>query len=183
MEHPSAAGPAAGPAVGPAAGAALSIREPLPGEADAIAGVQNTAWAETYAGRVPESFYDEAARERRRGMWEGLLASSELAEGRRIARVAAVDGAPVGVALSGPCTEAHAARDEQLFILYVLAAHQGRGLGGALLEAVLGGRPAQLWVAEGNTRALGFYRRHGFALDGGAELDESFGPRELRMVR
>lgn len=179
MEHPSAAEPAAEPAVEPVA----RIREPLPGEADALAGVQTTCWAETYAGRVPETFYDEAARERRRGMWDGLLASAELAEGRRTARAAVVDGALVGVALAGPCVEAQAARDEQLFILYVLAAHQGRGLGGALLEAVLGDRPAQLWVAEGNTRALGFYRHQGFAHDGATELDESFGPRELRMVR
>ncbi|GAA3281843.1 hypothetical protein [Nesterenkonia halobia] len=103
MEHPPAAEPV------------IRIREPLPGEADALAGVQTTCWAETYAGRVPETFYDEAARERRRGMWDGLLASAEL--------------------------------------------------------------------TEGNTRALGFYRHQGFAHDGATELDESFGPRELRMVR
>lgn len=183
MEHPPDAERADDPAADPAAEPVIRIREPRPDEAAAIAAVHTTCWAETYAGRVSETFYDEAARERRRGMWDGLLASSELAEGRRIARVAVVDGALVGVALAGPCGEAHAVRDEQLFILYVLAAHQRRGLGGALLEAVLRDRPAQLWVAEGNTRALDFYRRHGFALDGATELDESFGPRELRMVR
>jgi GNAT superfamily N-acetyltransferase len=47
---------------------------------------------------------------------------------------------------------------------YVAPAHQGRGVGGALLEHVVRAREGRLlvgtWAAAG--WAIGFYRRHGF---------------------
>lgn len=54
--------------------------------------------------------------------------------------------------------------------LYVLPDAQGRGLGTALLEAVLRPEdPAYLWLIHGNDAARRFYERHGFA-----DLGEDF---------
>ncbi|MDX3003067.1 hypothetical protein PWY87_15370 [Kribbella solani] len=56
-------------------------------------------------------------------------------------------------------------------------------LGGRLLEVGVGERAAYLWVFEGNERALGFYRRHGFVPDGATHHDDYFDLGEIRLVR
>ena len=38
-----------------------------------------------------------------------------------------------------------------------------------------------LWVADPNPRAQAFYRKHGFASDGSAQVED--GVREIPMVR
>jgi ribosomal protein S18 acetylase RimI-like enzyme len=71
-----------------------------------------------------------------------------------------------------------------LWGLYLLASHQGLGLGRQLLEAALGSRAASLWVAAGNSRAIGFYRRFGFEPDGAEDRLASWEDLpEIRMVR
>ncbi len=52
-----------------------------------------------------------------------------------------------------------------------------------LLEAVLPSTSAHLWVLRGNDRAIAFYRKVGFDLDGAAKHDPRLGAEELRMVR
>ena len=69
-------------------------------------------------------------------------------------------------------------------MLYVLREHHGSGAGQALLDAVLGEEPAQLWVAEANPRAIRFYERNGFRADGATLTDPAVEDlREIRMVR
>jgi ribosomal protein S18 acetylase RimI-like enzyme len=48
--------------------------------------------------------------------------------------------------------------------MYVLPGYQGRGIGAALLAAVLRSMPseAELWVFESNAGAIRFYERNGF---------------------
>jgi ribosomal protein S18 acetylase RimI-like enzyme len=52
--------------------------------------------------------------------------------------------------------------------LYVDAAHQGSGVGAALLDAACAAAEGMLWLYtwEQNTRALRFYERHGFVAVG-----------------
>ncbi|WP_179861224.1 hypothetical protein [Kocuria marina] len=45
---------------------ALTIRLPEPDDAPALAAVHVRSWRETYAGMLPERFYDETAQWRRR---------------------------------------------------------------------------------------------------------------------
>nr|WP_084527997.1 GNAT family N-acetyltransferase [Nocardioides dokdonensis] len=70
----------------------------------------------------------------------------------------------------------------ELTALYVRARCWGTGLGHRLLVAALGDRAAYLWVLAGNGRAIGFYGRQGFALDGAVDDSDPHG-RHLRMVR
>lgn len=136
------------------------------------------SWRETYGGFVDDPdtnpWFDA---ERRIGMWETILAEADHAT--------IVAEGPVGIvgfASTTPTTEPDAVRLEELTMLYVLQRAHGSGVGQALLDAVLADRPASLWVAADNPRALAFYRRNGFRPDG---AESSFGPipRTVRLIR
>ncbi|WP_373689983.1 acetyltransferase [Saccharopolyspora gregorii] len=90
--------------------------------------------------------------------------------------VAELGGAPVGFAgTSGPSLE----------MLFVDAAHRGRGVGRALLaHAVAELGVTSVDVNEQNEQAVGFYLRHGFTVTGRSELDDAGRPYPLlRMSR
>ncbi|MDZ5077424.1 GNAT family N-acetyltransferase [Nesterenkonia sp. HG001] len=157
----------------------IRVRTAALDEAAALAAVQNTSWRQTYSSLLGERFYDDEALAARVRMWERSLGDDRLT-----IRVAEGAGAPVGVALAGPALGEDAVREEQLFILYVVAAWHGTGAGPALLQAVLGDRPAQLWVAAENPRAVRFYAREGFRADGAELIDHDADDlREIRMIR
>ena len=61
------------------------------------------------------------------------------------------------------------------------AAYYGSGIGYALFEQAVGDRAAYLWVLAGNERAIAFYERQGFRLDG--TEDEQDKGMHVRMVR
>lgn len=112
-------------------------------------------------------------------MWRTNLAEDTGTESPMVA----LDGDDlVGFAAVAPTTGDDAVRPEELTMLYVLADAHGSGAGQALLDAVLGDRPASLWVAADNPRARAFYRRNGFHPDGATS---SFGPIDetVRLVR
>lgn len=160
------------------------VTAPLSGDAEHLASVHVQAWRETYGALLPERFYDDTARERRHRMWSDLLSSQDAGDRVRVARH---DGRVVGFALRGNAVEhqgCRPVRDEQLYALYVLSQWYGHGVGQALLDHCLGGRPAQLWVAKDNARARRFYEKNGFRCDGTEQVDQDLvGVVELRMVR
>lgn len=83
--------------------------------------------------------------------------------------VPAFEGQIVGFASTGPPREQPPVSDLELGNIYLLAAHHGSGLGQELLDVVLGGRGASLWVLDDNPRAQAFYTRNG-ALPTSSEL-------------
>jgi GNAT superfamily N-acetyltransferase len=138
-------------------------------------------WQETYRGLMSDTVLDDpgllAARER---FWTAALTEERYRENR--VAVADRDGELVGIAMSGPPLDAGAVWARQLYVLYVYAADHGRGVGPALLEAVVDpDESVALWVADPNPRAHAFYRKHGFVADGTAQVED--GVREVRMVR
>ncbi len=165
----------------------IEFRPPVPADAPVLARVHVDSWRETYADYVPESFFGEEALEARTAMWSRYLA---LPDPHGTLTVAERDGWIVGFSFSGPARGPDAekgfavTRDLQLFSIYLLAAEQGAGVGHRLLLAAVGDRPAQLWVAKRNVRAIDFYGRHGFEVDGVEYADPSIAELvELRMVR
>ncbi|PVE64561.1 N-acetyltransferase [Microbacterium testaceum] len=154
------------------------MRAARPEDAEGIAIVHATSWRETYGRFVDDPdtspWFDV---ERRVGMWR-----QNLAEQTFVTVVAADGDEIVGFAAVQRTPEPEAVRDEELTMLYVLADCHGSGAGQGLLDAVLGDRPASLWVADDNPRARAFYTRNGFVADGASS---AFGPipRTVRLVR
>ena len=147
----------------------------------AMARVHVLSWAETYRGVMSDAVLDDpdavAARER---FWTAALTDPRYADNR--VQVAEAAEKVVGIAMSGPPSEADAHWSRQLYVLYVLAEAHGIGLGAALLDAVLEpGESAVLWVADPNPRAQAFYRKKGFRPDGTEKL--ALGVREIQLVR
>ena len=162
----------------------FTLRVPGPRDAAEIADLHVETWRETYTQLLPEGFFDDDYIQGRHKMWVGLFESPRDGWHTRIAEE---DGRIIGLALAGPSTaveDEEPPRERQLYMLYVIAAAHGRGVGQALLDEVLGEEAAVLWVAQQNPRAIAFYRRNGFAPDG---LEQAYPgvPTliDVRMVR
>ena len=145
----------------------LILREARPDEAALIARLARQSFTETFAdANTPEDlalFLDSAYRDAQQG--------AELADPDWTTLLALEDGVPAGFAqlrrnhpeacVTGPAPV-------ELNRLYVLQAFHGRGLGAALMQAVVeraraeGFRTLWLGVWEHNLKAQAFYRRWGF---------------------
>ncbi|MBO0843209.1 MAG: GNAT family N-acetyltransferase, partial [Nocardioides sp.] len=156
------------------------IRRPVVADAEALADLHLAVWAEAYAGLIPAA--QLAARRRNRHVrvdrWRARIESDP--EGLRVAER---DGRLLGFAQAGPGRD----RPEpslpglELMALYVRSACYGTGVGFSLFDAVIGDAAAYLWVLDGNDRAIAFYRRQGFELDGAVKREPP--GVERRMVR
>lgn len=163
------------------------VREAEASDAEGVARVHVSAWRESYVGVLADHHFSEAAFGRRRQFWTEFLTVTPR-PGRMV--VAERVGVVVGFANSGEARGPDAehgfspVRAVHLFSIYLLASAHGSGLGQSMLDAVLGDEPAQLWVLQGNERAIAFYTRNGFVADG-TEFIEPSDPNlvELRMVR
>ncbi|NYD74187.1 GNAT family N-acetyltransferase [Leifsonia soli] len=154
------------------------VRQAQAADTASMAEVHVRSWQETYRGVMPDAVLDDPdAVARRTRFWNTVLTDSRFSD--RVAAVAEVGGAIIGIAMAQPLLSAE---PQQLHVLYVLRTHHGTGAGAALLDAVLrSDKPASLWVADPNPRAQAFYRKHGFVADGNAKDED--GVREIRLRR
>ncbi len=137
-----------------------------PGEIEAGVRVNAQAWQESFRGLLPDEVIDA------RGTVEEMTLRAE-----RWAR-AAMDGAhfwlatdrsdghAVGIASACPARESDAPQPLELATLFVLDEAKGTGLAEALMQTAIGDAPCYLWTLKGNDRAISFYHRLGFAMDG-----------------
>jgi GNAT superfamily N-acetyltransferase len=142
----------------------------------AIAEFQTATWNEAYRGLVPQSYLDRATVAERELRWAERI-------GRRDILLAENQGELVGVASSSLRTDARPGPRLELNSLYVAAGIRGKGLGERMLDELLLDAPAVVWCFSENLRAVAFYRRCGFQLDGETALDLDTGLRELRLTR
>lgn len=133
-----------------------------------------SGWKTAYRGLLADAFLDSLE-------VDADMRATTMARGDATELLAVSDGTPVGMATFGPCRDDDRSGEQELYAIYVR--EPGRGIGGRLLEAC--GPVTSLWVLQGNAPAIGFYERHGFALDGSTQDlwlgDEQV--RELRMLR
>ena len=135
--------------------------------------------AETYVDLMPPEFAAAHRREipeqveRTRVAWAAAEHEPSPRTTAWLARDA--DGEVVGVVRAGPGTQdweralgaPPTSVGFQLHHLYTRARTHGSGLGASLLDLAVGDRETYLWILHGNARADRFYRRRGFAPDGG----------------
>lgn len=155
----------------------ITVRPAVPDDAERIVDIRNTGWREAYAHLLSAEFLAELTADA-----EGLRRG--IARGHFTIVVAELDGEVVGYALAGRPDEEDAPRDWCLHHIYQYSRAHGSGTGQALFNAAVGDRPAYLWTAEDNPRAIAFYRRNGFTPDGTHKTEPDWeNLASLRMVR
>lgn len=155
----------------------VMVRAAREGDAPVLAELHLQVWDEAYAGLIDAALL-RARHERPRPMREDVWRQRILGTPTWVAESG---GAVVGWVQAGPGREAGETGTE-LMSLYVTAAVYGTGIGHRLMAQAIADQPAYLWVLEGNERAIRFYQRHGFRLDGQAKPDPPYGV-DLRMCR
>ncbi len=155
----------------------VTIRRGVPDDAEALAHLHLDVWDDAYTGLMPQGILDDRREkaDERVESWRNVLGLEKptwLAED--------ADGL-VGFSGVGPARDNDVDIDLELYALYVRAAYYGTGVGFALFEQAAGDHAAYLWVLANNERAIAFYERQGFRLDGTEdEHDEGL---HVRMVR
>lgn len=134
------------------------VRPMAPGDEAGKGWVHYKSWQEAYGGLVDQGYLDRMRPE------QCVELARRFPESTLVAEAA---GKIVGFAAFTP------GRDQpggEIIALYVLEAHQRRGIGKALLKACLerleGLHPVYLWVLQGNEKAIRFYGAQGFRPSG-----------------
>ena len=155
----------------------VSIRQAVPADAEALARLHLDVWDDAYTGLMPQGILDD----RREKVAERVARWTDILAGPEPTWVAEDSEGLVGFASTGPARDNDVDTELELWALYVRAAYWGTGVGYALFEIAVGDRACYLWVLAGNERAIRFYERQGFRLDGTEdEHDETV---HVRMVR
>jgi ribosomal protein S18 acetylase RimI-like enzyme len=156
-----------------------TIARPTLDDLDELGRVHVQVWREAYAGLLPDAYLaglDPTLGPKR---WRERFGESPEVDWW----LARDEDGIVGMTTSGPARDDDAPTPLELYAINVLRRAHGTGLADDLMTYVVGDRPAYLWVLEGNDRAIGFYRRHGFADDGGRKPEPDTGAVEARMSR
>ncbi len=157
----------------------VDIRRAVEADVGSGARCHVECWRETYSELVdPERLAVVIADIAERAeLWQSLIDTG------RPPLVAVDGGQVVGFAIAGPAQEAGAPAAFQLYAINVRQAYYGSGAGQRLFDGAVGDRGCFLWVARDNPRAIAFYIRNGFALDGAEQQEPMFGIPIIRMVR
>jgi len=158
----------------------MQVRRATIDDARSLTDLHLDVWDEAYAGLLPRQVLDarRADPEARFERWRRNLAERTT----WVLDDPARPGRLLGFSTGGERRDDDATLPErELWACYVRAEIYDTGAGHALLVAAIGDEPAYLWVLDGNKRAIRFYEKHGFALDGATKA--AFERRELRMVR
>ena len=156
----------------------VSIRQAVPADAEPLARLHLDVWDDAYTGLMPQGILDDRREkvDERIERWQEILGT-----GPSTIWLAEDSEGLVGFAAVGPARDNDLDDTPELYSLYVRAAYWGTGVGYALFEVAVGDRAAYLWVLADNARAIAFYERQGFRLDG--TEDEHDEGRHVRMVR
>lgn len=140
------------------------VRRAGPADAEALRHVHAEGWRATYAGILPAAAIDREVKRRRLAGW-----GSPLLSDKGIAAILVAESPATGIAgfaAVGEPRESIADLEAEVSELYVLPAHQGKGVGRALVEAAArhfvrhGIFGFYVWVLRSN-RARFFYEAMG----------------------
>ena len=160
---------------------AISTRAAGYADVFAIAGFQTAVWNEAYRGLVPASYLERTTVADRELRWADRIGRRRILVAELLVADAGTD--LVGVASSSPRTDERPGPRLELNSLYVAPGMRSAGLGSRMVDELLDGAPAVLWVFAANARAISFYEGCGFAADGHETIDDDTGLPEVRMSR
>lgn len=159
----------------------IEIRRARPEDARGLAEVHIRTWRIAYAHLLPAETLARLSVPARARRWERILRQN------RNPTWVAMDGARVlGFASSGPARDPEPPAERELYALYLDPDRHGSGVADGLIREAIGDRAAYLWVLAGNARAIRFYEKHRFALDGVERVEDAADGTplpELRMAR
>lgn len=183
---------------------ALTIRPATPYDAQAIARIRVQGWRFAYQGLISQDYLDSLSVAKDTKRMRGYL--SQFPQNSPPSRSASVQGsdgekrsfmlAVRGDAVLGFCRFSAAPNktnraeravpggtlNGRLHSLYIDPETLGQSIGHTLMNHALstfaawGCERATLWVLEGNSRAISFYKRQGWQCTGATKVDRSFGP-------
>jgi GNAT superfamily N-acetyltransferase len=137
----------------------VKIREGLPEDASTIAQVHLASWKSTYPGIIPQAYIDGLRWEDGAARW-----ATRLTEKTNTVFVVEDDAGVFGFAAGGSIMHPVEGYDGELGAIYLLASHQGKGAGAALVRKLAGElrrqgfRNMAVWALKENP-ACGFYQR------------------------
>jgi len=145
----------------------MLIRAARPEDALAIGHIHVDSWRTTYRGLLPDSVLATQSVEQRATMWRQAAQAALRGESSSFMLVAEdpSDGI-IGFASAEPEREEGSGYDSELYAIYLLEQHQGRGIGRQLVRQAVGLLLSQghgsmrVWVLRGNP-AEEFYKRLG----------------------
>jgi len=154
--------------------------KPMETEAEILgkAYVHYKSWHETYSELIDASYLQGVTLEKCTAIarqWpDNLLVAKD-------------GGKVIGFAGYGAYRDGTLPHHGEVYALYVLKDYHGKGVGYDLMNAAMqqlsGYQRIALWVLKGNQRAIAFYERYGFRVDGTqAEINLGSPNTELRMI-
>ena len=172
----------------------MRIRAATEADIPSLARVHVDSWRSTYAGIVPDEYLSDLSYRDRESFWEAVLTTARPGISNFVAETPSGD--VVGMAGGGPERSGSETYHGELYLVYLLAEYQRRGLGRRLVSAVAGKLLADgtdsmmVGVLEDNRPACRFYQTlGGERVDrrtvsiGGSDLVEVFyGWRDITML-
>lgn len=140
-------------------------------------------WRHAYRGLIEQSLLDGLDTARSEQRWTQSIAQLEREDFDGTVVAAFDDDEPIGVIEVGTPRDDDAPRSIEILSLNVAPHRHGTGVAQALMQEAVGDADAYLWVLRGNERAIGFYRKLGFELDGTERYDEVWRCYDQRMQR
>ena len=161
----------------------VRIRRGTPEDAPAIASVRVDTWRSAFRGLLADALLDGLDTTSITASWRRGL---ETIDPTRVTYVAEIGHDIIGFASGGRARHATGAYLGEVYALYVRDAHQGKGIGRALLRASAaelvrrGLTPIVIWTLFNNPASRGFYESLGGTVIG--EKREPFEGHELHEV-
>lgn len=165
----------------------VSIRVAVANDKTAVAGVHVRSWQVGYRGLIPENLLGQMRAEDRAAHYKFGAGDTEAP----LAIVATEGEDVLGFATLGRSSDVASFNEGEIFALYVDPESWGKGVGRALLLSAhtrlqeMAFTTANLWVLEGNQRAVRFYENNGWSTDGSSREEAVWGVmvKEVRYTR
>ncbi len=167
----------------------ITIRPARADDAHGIATVHVKTWHTAYTGLMPQDLLDSLDIDQRAKHWQEII---QAMKPTKINVVAEHDNQIIGWCTAGTSRDEDApANSGEVYGIYVLAEHQGSGVGSRLIEAAEKWlvqhkfSRSTLWVLDTNAKSIKWYTSKGYLPDGGTKIEQhnNFQLSEIRMAK